>query len=224
MSSSVQSSDPSIHHHAHHFDSDEHEFESCKEGMWLFLLTEVLFFGGLFCAYGVFRGLYPEMFKAGHHHLDWRMGALNTVILISSSLTMALAVSACQKAQRNKAIVNLSLTFMFACGFLVVKFFEYSHKIHDGLLPGKLFDVTKHAEEIALHPKLPLFFSVYFGTTLLHGFHVICGMVLILWLLMRAFRGDFNKGYFMPVELFGLYWHFVDLVWIFLFPLLYLVG
>jgi cytochrome c oxidase subunit III len=221
------SSDAHAHAHAHHFKSADHELESSKQGMWIFLLTEVLFFGGLFCAYGIFRALYPEMFKLGHHELDWRLGALNTVFLITSSLTMAMAVSACQKAQRTKAIVNLSLTFGLACGFLVVKFFEYSHKIHEGLLPGGLFTNAKLLAEIKGNPQLetlPLFFSIYFGATGLHGFHVICGMIVIAWLIMRAIRGDFNTGYFMPVEITGLYWHFVDLVWIFLFPMLYLVG
>jgi len=213
------STDTHTHHFAHHFESADHELEASKEGMWVFLLTEVLFFGGLFCAYAIFRSMYPEMFHEAHKYLNWKLGALNTVILITSSLTMAMAVSACQKAQRNKAIVNLILTFLLACGFLVVKSFEYAHKIHEGLLPGALF----HNHEI-VHPKAPLFFSIYFGTTGLHGFHVICGMIVILWLLFRTIRGDFDKGYFMPVELVGLYWHFVDLVWIFLFPLLYLVS
>jgi cytochrome c oxidase subunit 3 len=207
------------HHHAHHFESADHELEAAKEGMWLFLLTEVLFFGGLFCAYGIFRSMYPEMFHEAHHMLNWKMGATNTVILITSSLTMAMAVSACQKAQPKKAIVNLLATLALAGGFLVVKFFEYEHKIHDGLLPGALF-----TNKELLHPKAPLFFSIYFGTTGLHGFHVICGMVAIIWLLLRTIRGDFDQGYFLPVEMVGLYWHFVDLVWIFLFPLLYLVS
>jgi cytochrome c oxidase subunit III len=213
------SSTSHAHHHAHHFESAEHELEASKEGMWIFLLTEVLFFGGLFCAYAVFRAMYPEMFHEAHKMLNWKMGATNTVVLITSSLTMAMAVSACQKGQRNKAIINLILTFLLACCFLVVKYFEYEHKIHDGLLPGALF----HNTELT-HPKAPLFFSIYFGTTGLHGFHVICGMFAILWLLWRAIRGDFDTGYFMPVEMVGLYWHFVDLVWIFLFPLLYLVS
>lgn len=207
------------HHFAHHFESADHELEASKEGMWIFLLTEVLFFGGLFCAYGVFRGLYPEMFHECHKYLNWKLGATNTVVLITSSLTMAMAVSAAQRGERGKVIGNLLATLTLAGCFLVVKYIEYSHKIHDGLLPGALFT----NKEIT-HPKAPLFFSIYFGTTGLHGFHVICGMFVIVWLLVRAVRGDFDKGYFMPVELVGLYWHFVDLVWIFLFPLLYLVS
>lgn len=212
------------HHHAHHFESADHEFESGKQGMWVFLLTEVLFFSGLFVAYGIFRSLYPEMFHAAHHELDWKLGALNTVILITSSVTMALAVSACQRGERGKTIGLLSTTFLCACGFLVVKFIEYSHKFHHGLLPGKYFDATKNAELIAAHPKTPLFFSIYFGTTALHGFHVICGMVVIAWMIVKAIRGQVGSHYYMPVELTGLYWHFVDLVWIYLFPLLYLVS
>ena len=215
------------HHFAHHFQSADHELESSKQGMWIFLLTEVLFFGGLFCAYAIFRTLYPEMFHVGHHELNWKLGATNTVVLITSSLTMAMAVAACQRGQRTKAIVNLLITFGLACCFLVIKFIEYKHKFHEGLLPGGHFTNPELVAQMKENPalaKLPLFFSIYFGTTGLHGFHVICGMVAILWLLMRAIRGDFDSGYFMPVEIVGLYWHFVDLVWIFLFPLLYLVG
>jgi cytochrome c oxidase subunit 3 len=207
------------HHHAHHFASADDEFEASKQGMWIFLVTEVLMFGGLFVAYGILKGLYPEMVHEAHKHLAVNMGAINTVVLITSSLTMALAVSSTQKGQRDRAIIYLVATFLFACCFLVVKYFEYSAKFHHGLLPGANFT----SEELK-DPKSPLFFSLYFMMTGLHGIHVLLGMGVIAWVLRRTIRGDFGPNFYTPVELVGFYWHFVDLVWIYLFPLLYLVG
>ena len=210
-----------VHHHAHHFDSAEAEFEASKQGMWLFLVTEVLMFGGLLVAYTVCRGLYPEMFHEAHKMLAVNMGAINTIVLITSSLTMALAVSATQRGQRDRAILCLVLTVLLAAVFLVVKYFEYSHKFHDGLLPGGFF--TNH-ELLEHQPKSPLFFSLYFVMTGLHGLHVIIGMGLITWLIKRTAKHEFSPEFYTPVELVGFYWHFVDLVWIYLFPLMYLVG
>jgi len=209
----------SVHHHAHHFASADAEFEAAKQGMWLFLVTEVLMFGGLFVAYGIFRGLYPEMFHEAHKMLAVNMGALNTVVLITSSLTMALAVSSTQKGKKNQALVCLSITFVLACCFLVVKYFEYSAKFHHGLLPGASFTNTE-----LTNPKTPLFFSLYFLMTGLHGIHVLIGMGVIAWLIRRTIKNEFSPHFYTPVELVGFYWHFVDLVWIYLFPLLYLVG
>jgi cytochrome c oxidase subunit 3 len=206
-------------HHAHHFKSGLEEFEACKQGMWIFLVTEVLFFSGMFVAYAVLRVFYPEMMKEVHQLLDWRLGALNTVILITSSLTMALAVSAAQRGEKDKIVRNLWLTLICAAGFLVVKYFEYSHKIHEGILPGSLYSFSEIKTA-----KAPLFFSVYFVMTGIHGLHVIIGMGIIYYLIRRASRNEFGPGYFTPVEMTGLYWHFVDLVWIYLFPLLYLVS
>jgi cytochrome c oxidase subunit 3 len=206
-------------HHAHHFKSGLEEFEACKQGMWLFLVTEVLFFSGMFVAYAVLRVFYPEMMKEVHHLLDWRLGALNTVILITSSLTMALAVTASQRGEKEKIVRNLWLTLICAAGFLVVKYFEYSHKIHEGILPGQLYSFSD-----VQTAKAPLFFSVYFVMTGIHGLHVVIGMGIIYYLIRRASRNEFGPNYFTPVEMTGLYWHFVDLVWIYLFPLLYLVS
>jgi cytochrome c oxidase subunit 3 len=206
-------------HHAHHFKSGLEEFEACKQGMWLFLVTEVLFFSGMFVAYAVLRVFYPEMMKEVHHLLDWRLGALNTVILITSSLTMALAVTASQRGEKEKIVRNLWLTLICAAGFLVVKYFEYSHKIHEGILPGQLYSFAE-----VQTAKAPLFFSVYFVMTGIHGLHVVIGMGIIYYLIRRASRNEFGPNYFTPVEMTGLYWHFVDLVWIYLFPLLYLVS
>src|SRR4051812_31936979 len=134
------------HHHAHHFASAEDEFEACKQGMWLFLVTEVLMLGGLFVAYGIFRGLYPEVFHEAHQFLQVKMGAINTVVLITSSVTMVMAVIATQRGHKDRAILNLVLTFLLACCFLVVKYFEYSAKFHHGLLPGGYF----HNEELTV--------------------------------------------------------------------------
>ena len=207
------------HHYAHHFESAEHEYESSKEGVWLFLTSEILMFGGLFVAYFIYSNLYPEVFEEGAKALDWRMGALNTVVLLTSSLTMALGIHYCQKNEKQKAVTQLALTI--ACGFIfmVVKYFEYSHKIHAGKLPGTFFTGDTHGIE-----NLPLYFSFYFMMTGLHGIHVVAGMALIAWVLVRAQKGEFGPNYYTPVEGVGLFWHLVDLIWIFLFPLLYLVG
>jgi cytochrome c oxidase subunit 3 len=206
-------------HHAHHFNSGLEEFEACKQGMWIFLVTEVLFFSGMFLAYAILRVFYPDMMKDVHRLLDWRMGAINTVILICSSLSMALAVSASQRGEKDKIVKNLWITLLCASGFLVVKFFEYAHKFHEKMLPGAYY----HYEELKV-AHAPTFFSVYFVMTGIHGLHVIIGMCVIYWLIRRAKRNEFGPTYFTPVEMTGLYWHFVDLVWIYLFPLLYLVS
>ena len=205
-------------HVAHHFDSATTQFDSNKLGIWLFLVTEILFFGGLFCAFAVFRARYLDAFVEGHHHLDWKLGSVNTIVLITSSLTMALGVRAAQTNKKAQTVGFLALTIACACAFLVVKYFEYSHKFHDGLLPGKHF--TAHA----VHPETNIFFGVYFMMTGVHGLHVVIGIGLILWVLLRARKGEFSSRYYAPVEGVGLYWHLVDLIWIYLFPLLYLVG
>lgn len=206
------------HHFAHHFKSAFHEFDSCKVGMWLFLLQEVLFFAPLFVAYALFRVMYPEAFLEASLLLDWKMGALNTAVLISSSFTMALAVNSAQRGLNRKAAFQLLLTIIFACVFLVVKYFEYSHKIHEGILPSSLYTYSH-----TVHERTPLFFSIYFMMTGLHLLHVVIGIGLLLWVMFRARKEEFSAEYFTPVELVGLYWHFVDLIWIYLFPLLYLI-
>ena len=211
----------SSHHYAHHYANAGEEFEAAKQGMWVFLVTEILMFGGLFVAYGVFRGMYPEMYHAAHRHLDIRMGAANTLILIASSLTMALAVSASQRGHKRSASGFLGITIACAVAFLVIKYFEYAQKFHHGLLPGSHFT---NAELLKDYPKAPLFFSLYFMMTGLHGIHILIGIGLIGWMWRRSARGDFGPEFYTPIELTGFYWHFVDLVWIYLFPLLYLVG
>jgi len=207
--------------HPHHFESANQEMETSMFGMWLFLVTEVMLFGGLFIAYIVFRTLYPEMYVEAHHHLNKVMGGINTIVLICSSLSMALAVGYTQRNERQKSIKMLIITLICAATFLVIKYFEYKHKFHEGLLPGAHFDPTKNGIQ---HPKADLFFSLYFLMTGLHGIHVLIGMGLITWMLLRTRRGDFSSEYFFPVECTGLYWHLVDLIWIYLFPLLYLIA
>jgi cytochrome c oxidase subunit 3 len=207
------------HHHGHHYDSNEHEYRTAKEGIWLFLTSEILMFGGLFVAYLIFHQLFPAVFHEGSQHLDWKMGALNTIVLLTSSLTMVLGVHYVQTNQKNKALFNLAVTV--ACGaiFMIVKYFEYSHKIHDGLLPGTWFKGDTHGLA-----NMGLYYSFYFMMTGLHGSHVLIGMGLIIWVMLRIKKGDFSPEYFTAVEGVGLFWHLVDLIWIFLFPLLYLVG
>ncbi|MFO0556185.1 MAG: cytochrome c oxidase subunit 3 family protein [Polyangiaceae bacterium] len=206
-------------HVAHHFDKADTQFEANKLGVWLFLVTEILFFGGLFCAFFIYRSWYFDSFVEAHHHLDKRMGAINTMFLITSSLTMALGVRSAQRSDKDMTMKMLGATFLFACAFLVVKYFEYSHKIHEGLLPGKHF----HAHGFTT-PHPGMFFAVYFVMTGVHGVHVLVGMGLIAWIFIRNMRGEFSSRYYSPVEGVGLYWHLVDLIWIYLFPLLYLVG
>lgn len=210
---------------AHHFDTPVQQFESAKLGMWVFLAQELLFFSGLFVAYGVFRSWYPEMFVAASHQLDKKMGAANTVVLLFSSLTAALAVRSSQLGKKNDTARFLWITIACACAFLVVKYFEYSHKFHAGLLPGRFFH--PHADHLAPGITLPanghIFFSLYFIMTGIHAVHIIVGIGILLWIVKRNANNEFSKEYFTPVDIAALYWHLVDLVWIYLFPLLYLV-
>ncbi|MCK6502898.1 cytochrome c oxidase subunit 3 family protein [Myxococcota bacterium] len=204
---------------AHHFHDAPQQKSAVKFGMWLFLVQEILFFAGLFMAYFAFRALYPETWLAAHELLDKRMGAFNTVVLLTSSLTMALAVRACQLDDIKGCVRYLWITIGCAFGFMIVKYFEYSHKFHVGTLPGKFYTyegIEGGAPE--------LFFSVYFMMTGVHGLHVVIGIGIMLWMIMGPLRrGKVSSQYYALVENVGLYWHLVDLIWIFLFPLLYLV-
>jgi cytochrome c oxidase subunit 3 len=206
---------------AHHFYDIDQQHESAKLGIWLFLVTEVLFFGGLFCFYALYRAMHPEMFAGASQLLDWRMGALNTIVLIASSLTVALAIRYIQLNKPKLCALYLALTILFAFVFLVVKYMEYSAKIEHGLLPGTAFTDT---HGLAAHLQNPhTFFGIYFCMTGLHGFHVLCGIAYLAFLLLRTIQGRFDNVYYAPIEMGGLYWHLVDLIWIFLFPLLYLI-
>ncbi|OGC00952.1 cytochrome C oxidase subunit III [candidate division KSB1 bacterium RBG_16_48_16] len=204
---------------AHHFSDMEQQKASAKLGMWIFLLTEILLFGGLFCAYAVFRSWNPQMFLNAHKHLNVILGTVNTAVLISSSLTMALAIRSLQVDKKRPAIIFLLLTLAFAATFLVIKYFEYAHKIHLGQLPGKFYTYTG-IEGTNPH----IFFSIYFAMTGLHGLHILVGMIVISWVLVNTVKDKYSSEYYTPVENAGLYWHLVDLIWIYLFPLLYLIG
>lgn len=209
------------HHVGHHFKNANHEYTSAKEGLWLFMATEILMFGGLFIGYAIYHKAYPEMFAEGASHLDWRLGFFNTLVLILSSFTMALGILYCQMNDKRKAAISLAVTILCGAVFMCVKYMEYSSKFHHGLFPGKYLNVeTAHA----VHANLGLYFGFYFFMTGLHGIHVLLGMGLISWLLYRTVRGDFDSEYYTPVEGVGIFWHIIDLIWIFLFPLLYLVG
>jgi cytochrome c oxidase subunit III len=285
-------------HLAHHFDTPQQQFDAGKLGIWLFLLTEVLFFAGLFCAYTVYRSMHPEVFVYAHYFLDTKLGALNTCVLLGSSLTAAWAVRNAQLAEKKALIINIVITIACAFTFMCVKYVEYSHKYHDGLLPGRAFapkeqvwelktfrdkhpeaaeyaeklhklDAKKEgapaatvgtegaqAQELAqVHPERPtaeqlepllqaglvgprsldpsahisrprmahVFFGIYFFMTGLHGFHVLIGIGIWVWMLLKAMKGHFGPNYFGPIDFTALYWHLVDLIWIYLFPLLYLI-
>ena len=222
----------------HHFDTPAQQFDASKLGMWVFICTEILMFGGLFVAYAIFRTLDAEVFFAAHQQLNRTMGAINTVVLLFSSLTAALAVRSAQLGKKNETTLYLVVTILCACVFLVVKYFEYTHKLTDGLLPGHCFghpwfgdrclergspgDVPLSVE--GLPPRANMFFALYFAMTGLHGLHVVVGMSVLTWVLIKNIKGHFSPQYFTHVDLGALYWHLVDLVWIYLFPLLYLVG
>jgi cytochrome c oxidase subunit 3 len=272
-------------HLAHHFATPQQQFQSGKLGMWVFLATEVLMFGGLFCAYAVYRQNHPDVFAEAHKALDKNLGAINTIILITSSLTMAFAVRCAQVGDRRGLVWCLALTLLGGFGFMGIKAVEYKSKWEhhlwigeanqyhpvasgtplpekasaDAPAPPPLADpnaltadaarftppagsaaglssayrgdaksADHHAIDAeALRPRdqqrLSTFFSIYFLMTGLHGLHVLIGMGLIGWVLVRGARGAFGPAYFTPVDLVGLYWHLVDLIWIFLFPLLYLI-
>lgn len=220
---------------AHHFDTPVQEFQSAKLGFWLFLATEILLFGGLFAAYFYYHEAYPETFRLGGRQLDWKLGALNTTVLLVSSWTMAMGVRSAQTSQKQKTLLYCGLTVLGALIFMVVKFFEYKAKTEHGLFvfpemfsgydpaTGQLAWFKDYHGVMAGVPHGHLFFAIYVTMTGIHGLHVIIGAGLILWVMKGAAKGRFHAGYFLPVDLVGLYWHLVDLIWIFLFPLLYLV-
>ena len=276
----------------HHYDDAKHQFDSGKLGIWVFLAQEILFFSALFVAYIVYRTNHPEIFAYSARYLNTNLGALNTVVLIFSSLTAAWAVRAAQLEQKRLLVALLSITIACACTFLVVKYFEYSHKVHIGTVFGVKFQpqetpdgtdlrikdpktgtlITPEAHDSALAatprpeplpvdpnqkpagsidvplddaplvldpdsvekepsfysqrppPNTAMFFTIYFAMTGLHGIHVVLGIGVFIWLLIRASKGHFTSDYFGPIDYAALYWHLVDLIWIYLFPLLYLIN
>src|SRR5262245_18713342 len=204
---------------AHQFDDAAQQRDAVSLGMWLFLLNEVMFFGGLFTVYVVYRVLFPEAFVHASHHLDVRLGAINTVVLIESSLTMALAVHAAELGRRRSLVYALVGTMLLGSTFLVIKSYEYWHKFQDGLVPGPLFTYAGPQAK-----QVELFLSIYFTMTGLHALHMVIGIGIIACLLRGALTCRCAPAYQHPTQSGWLYWHFVDVVWIFLFPLLYLIG
>jgi cytochrome c oxidase subunit 3 len=218
-------------HLAHHFDDAEQQFTAARLGMWAFLATEVLFFGGLFAGYTVYRFWYPDAFEEGSHRLDVWLGAINTAVLLTSSLTMALAVRAAQTNDTPEIVRFLAWTIVLGSLFLGIKGYEYFHKFQENLVPGPAFSLGEsHRSTTADVPTeevnpghVELFFSFYFAMTGLHAVHMVIGIGILIVLLVAARRETFSAGYYTPLEMSGLYWHFVDIVWVFLFPLLYLI-
>jgi cytochrome c oxidase subunit 3 len=204
---------------AHHFDDLAQQSEAATLGMWVFLVTEVLFFGGLFATYAIYRAWYPAAFAAASHELDVTLGSINTVVLITSSLTMALGVHAAQTGERKLLMAFLVATMILGAAFLGIKSVEYYHKFVEHHVPGPAFQFEKEHIQHA-----QIFFSLYFIMTGLHALHMVIGLGIMLVMFWLAWRGTFTPEYYSPIEVSGLYWHFVDIVWIFLFPLLYLLG
>jgi cytochrome c oxidase subunit 3 len=205
-------------HLAHHFETQTQQDGALRLGMWLFLGTEVLLFAGLFLGYTVYRNFFHEAFHECSRSLDIRLGTANTIILITSSLSVALGYHAIKQGKEKLCAGMLVFTILCALGFLGIKAFEYAHKFEHGALPGKWY----HFHQVTA-PGANLYFTVYFLSTGLHAFHVIVGMSVLIFILRRVLKGRYGPKNYVAVELGGLYWHLVDLVWIFLFPLLYLI-
>ncbi len=216
----------------HHFENMEQQREAGTLGMWVFLVTEIMFFGGMFLAYTLYRSKYPEAFAVASNHLDIKLGGINTAVLIVSSFTMAMAVFSTQVGKKRNSIIFLLMTMALGLTFLGIKAIEYHDKYRDSLItgtliPGRPFNPSPH--ELHLPPGMPignveLFYWIYFAMTGMHALHMIIGVGILSVITILAVRGRFSPEYHAPVEISGLYWHFVDIVWIFLFPLLYLLG
>ena len=213
----------------HHFATEEQQKDSANFGMWIFLGTEVMFFGGLFCAYLIYRGWYFADFAAASKSINAALGATNTAVLICSSLTVVLAIWAAQTARRGLLLLMLALTMIFGLGFLGIKGIEYHDKFVEHHVPGASFSfehvqVPGHPDQYANPQHAQIFFALYFIMTGLHALHMIVGLGIFTWLFIKAWRGMFTPRYHTPLEISGLYWHFVDIIWIYLFPLLYLID
>ncbi len=224
----------------HHFENMEQQRVASTLGMWVFLVTEIMFFGGMFLAYTLYRNQYPAAFASASNHLDITLGAVNTAVLICSSLTMAMAVYSTQVGKRRMQHVCLILTILLGLTFLGIKAVEYYDKYEDNLIPGRLIpghefnpqvaapgDHDKHKLHLlpgATVQNVEMFYWIYFAMTGMHALHMVIGAGLMLVILYLSVKGRFSPEYYNPVEITGLYWHFVDIVWIFLFPLLYLLG
>jgi cytochrome c oxidase subunit 3 len=205
--------------HAHQFDDAEQQRDTVTMGMWVFLATEIMFFGGLFASYIIYRVMYPEAFAIASQSLDITLGTLNTAVLLLSSFTMVVAVFGSQTGRRRLLIGGLALTIKLGIVFLAIKFYEYYQKYVEHHVPGPSFTFPAPYTEQA-----KMYFTLYFAMTGLHAAHMIVGCGLLTFLIVMAWRGRFTPEYHNPVEVSGLYWHFVDIIWIFLYPLLYLIG
>jgi cytochrome c oxidase subunit 3 len=213
----------------HHFATEEQQKTAASLGMWIFLITEIMFFGGMFCAYLVYRYWYFGDFAAASSSLDLTLGTVNTIVLIGSSLTVAMAVRCAQVGKQKAIVVYLVLTIILGLAFLGIKAVEYKQKFDEHHVPGQAaFHLEGH---VPRHPDIPvnqqhaqIYFSLYFAMTGMHALHMIIGVGLFVYLTYKAYKGVYRPGYYTPLENGGLYWHFVDIVWIYLFPLLYLID
>lgn len=206
-----------------HFQTMEQQKDSATLGMWIFLSTEILFFGGMFLTYTINRHTYPDVFAAASTTLSLKLGTINTLVLIGSSLTMAMAVWSAEAGKKKLIPLFLIVTLILGCAFLAIKGVEYHDKYVEHHIPGLPFQFEP-GSDVATNAHAQLFFSLYFGMTGLHALHMIVGVGLLCWLLKQSFQGRFTPEYNTPVENIGLYWHFVDIVWIYLYPLLYLID
>jgi cytochrome c oxidase subunit 3 len=212
---------PALHHQ---FEELEQQYDASSFGMWVFLATEMLFFGGLFTAYIMYRSLYYSGFAAGSHGLEGDFGAAMTFILLASSFTMAMSVHAAREGKRTMLVILLLLTILLGIAFLGIKFTEYSHKWHEQMVPGLNFHPSLEELRGAPGNAVELFLCFYFFMTGLHALHMIIGIGLLSVMAILAWRGKITRENYDRIEVSGLYWHFVDIVWIYLFPLLYLIG
>ncbi len=203
---------------AHHFESLEKQAHAARLGMWLFLATEVLLFTALFAAYGVYRFLFGEAFAQASRHIETWIGLVNTIVLVTSSFTVAMGLHRATKGDGRGTMIFFGLSVLLALVFLGFKAIEYTHHFQEGQLPGRFYTYAE-----VRGPGASLFFALYFLITGLHGIHVVIGMTVLTVVGVRAGRGAFSADYHVPVELAGLYWHLVDLIWIFVFPLIYLI-
>lgn len=223
--SAVEQHNPALRHH---FADMEQQRQASSLGMWVFLATEVMFFGGMFCAYLIYRYWYFNEFAAGSRSLDIWLGTINTAVLICSSLTVALGVRAAQMGKRKLLVILLLLTIVFGLAFLGIKGVEWYTKFQEHHIPGSSFsadDLIREYPQIRIDPSHEqIFFSLYFAMTGLHALHMIIGVGIFTFLTYYAWKGRYTPEYHNPVEIGGLYWHFVDIIWIYLFPLLYLID
>lgn len=218
----------------HHFETAEQQREAAGFGMWLFLLTEIMFFGGLFMAYLLYRNWYYDAFVSASNSISVAMGLTNTIVLITSSLTMAMGVWAAEVKNKKLLQIFLLLTVVLGFAFLGIKSGEYYDKFQEHHVPGASFNIAdfvnppagskEKALPIDMARKTEVYFSLYFAMTGVHAIHMIIGIAILIVLLWKSNSGAYTSGYVQPIENFGLYWHFVDIVWIFLFPLLYLIN